>query len=64
VAPYLVQAVARLVSQPPTPGAGPQSVMVEVYSPNIRSVYLFLYPRHTNSPSRPLGVRVLSCPPL
>jgi hypothetical protein len=38
VAPYLVQdlvqAGARLVSQPPTPGAVPLPVMVELYSVN------------------------------
>jgi hypothetical protein len=31
---YLVQAGARLVSQPPTPGAVPLPVMVELYSVN------------------------------
>src|SRR5262245_28739247 len=43
---FLVQAGARLVSQPPTPGAVPLSVMVEVYSPNIRLSVCYTTPRH------------------
>jgi hypothetical protein len=31
-APWLVQAGARLVSQPPTPGTGPLSVMELTYT--------------------------------